>query len=123
MATSTDQEPANCLRCGRLLRSAKSIGDGMGRTCKAKVATAAKTIDLADFKPAQQAKATEVIEQGGILPTSRPHLYRAVSSDGTTTYLVAAQSCTCPAGIKGRRCYHVAAVRILLAAHTSRRAA
>ncbi|MFD8564828.1 helix-turn-helix domain-containing protein [Streptosporangium canum] len=81
------------------------------------------TADLDDFKPFQIDKATEVIEQGAMLRTSRPHLFRSVSSDGSTTYLTAAESCTCPAGIKGRRCYHVAAVRILLAARTSRRAA
>ena len=81
------------------------------------------TADLGDFKPFQQAKAVEAIEQGAILPTSRPNLYTAVSGDGSTTYLVAAQSCTCPAGVKDRRCYHVAAVRILLAARTIRHAA
>ncbi|MFI6513614.1 helix-turn-helix domain-containing protein [Streptosporangium sp. NPDC050855] len=79
--------------------------------------------DLDDFKPFQQAKAAEAIEQGAILPTSRPHLYRAVSSDGTTVYLASPDGCSCPAGVKSRRCYHVAAVRILLAARTARRAA
>ncbi|MGC5012996.1 helix-turn-helix domain-containing protein [Streptosporangium sp. DT93] len=78
---------------------------------------------LDDFKPFQIDKAHEAIEQGAILPTKRPNLYTAVSGDGSTTYLVAAQSCTCPAGVKSRRCYHVAAVRILLAARTARTAA
>lgn len=44
--------------------------------------------DLDDWKPQQVDKAREAIEQRAILPTSRPGLYTAVSSDGTTTYLV-----------------------------------
>jgi hypothetical protein len=41
-----------------------------------------------------------------------------VSSDGTATYETntAAQSCTCKAGQRGIRCYHLAAAEILVAA-------
>jgi hypothetical protein len=78
--------------------------------------------DLTDFKPFQVDKAREVIEQGGILPTSRPGIWTAVSSDGTTTYLVHEASCTCPAGQKSRACYHRAAVAILSAATAARAA-
>ncbi|MFF0249646.1 helix-turn-helix domain-containing protein [Streptosporangium sandarakinum] len=78
---------------------------------------------LDGFKPFQLDKAAEAIEQGAILATSRPHVYRAISSDGTTVYLASPDGCSCPAGLKARRCYHIAAVRILLAARTSRRAA
>jgi hypothetical protein len=78
--------------------------------------------DLADFKPFQVDKAREVIEQGGILPTSRPGIWTAVSSDGTTTYLVHEAGCTCPAGQKGRACYHRAAVALLNAATAARAA-
>jgi hypothetical protein len=116
--TDAPATTANCLRCGRVLRSAKSITDGMGRTCKAKVAAAARALDLAGFKPFQVDKAVEAIEQGGIVPTSRAGVYTAVSSDGTTTYLVHSVACTCPAGVKGRACYHRAAVAILDAAST-----
>lgn len=110
--------PTNCLRCGRTLTSAKSIGDKYGRTCKAKVAAATQTADLAEYKPVQVAKAVEVIEQGAIVPTSRVALYLAVSSDGTVNYLVdqAEHSCTCKAGQRGIRCYHLAAADILAAA-------
>ena len=115
--------PTNCLRCGRTLTSAKSINDGMGRACKAKVAAAAQTADLAEYKPVQVAKAVEVIEQGGIVPTSRVALYLAVSSDGTVNYLVdqIEHSCTCKAGQRGIRCYHLAAADIL--ATSTRKAA
>ncbi|MER5647285.1 hypothetical protein [Streptosporangium sp. NPDC002524] len=46
-----------------------------------------------------------------------------MSSDGSTTYLTAEQSCTCPAGVKSRRCYHLVAARILLAVRAAPRAA
>lgn len=81
------------------------------------------TADVTDFKPFQVERARELIEQAAILPTKRPGIYTAVSSDGSTTYLVAAQGCTCPAGQKLRACYHRAAVRILTAASPARRAA
>ncbi|GAA4924738.1 hypothetical protein HD597_011338 [Nonomuraea thailandensis] len=71
---------------------------------------------LGDFKPAAIDKARALIEDGGILRTSRPGLFTAVSSDGSTTYLVHASSCTCPAGQRGQyACYHRAAVAILTA--------
>ncbi|WP_225959170.1 SWIM zinc finger family protein [Nonomuraea africana] len=56
-------------------------------------------------------------------PHQPPGLYTAVSSDGTTTYLVHRASCTCPAGQRGRyACYHRAAVAILSAAPARRTA-
>lgn len=79
--------------------------------------------NLDNFKPVQVDKAREAIEQGAVIPTSRSGLYFAVSSDGTTHYLVdqAERSCTCPAGARGVRCYHLASAEILTAA--ARRAA
>jgi len=116
IASPTPPEPVGCLSCGRELRSAKSIAVGRGRTCQTKVRRAARVAELADYKPQQVAQARELIEDGAIIPTSRPTLWTAVSSDGDTTYLVAQQACTCPAGLKQRRCYHRAAVAILTAA-------
>jgi hypothetical protein len=81
------------------------------------------TADVTSFKPFQIDKAREAIEQTAILPTKRPGIYTAVSSDGSTTYLVAAEGCTCPAGQKQRACWHRAAVTILSAAAPVRRAA
>lgn len=103
-----------CLRCNRPLKSARSLADGMGRTCKAHVARAAKQ---ATAKPAQVAKAVELIEVGGIIPLRARRVFRTVSSDGTHTYLTAATGqCNCPAGLKGRGCYHVLGVQLLAAA-------
>ena len=125
MAHDTTIETANCHRCGRRLTSAASVARGYGRTCRAKVREAAKIVDLTEYKAFQVAKAEELIEQGGIVPTARPALYLAVSSDGTSRYMVDAteRSCSCPAGDKGRHCYHLLAADVLLAAAPVRRAA
>lgn len=107
--------PIPCLRCGRMLRSAKSIKRGRGAACQTKVNKAAKIVDLSDFKSAQVESAMELIEDAAIVKV-RPNVFRSVSSDGTTEYLTAPQACNCPAGLKTRNCYHRAAVIILIAA-------
>lgn len=112
MATTT--HTANCLRCGRALRSPASIARGYGRHCQAKVREAAKAEVVAQYKPATVAKAEELIEQGGIVPLRARRVFLVVASNGVDTYKTAAQGCTCPAGIKGRYvCYHRVAARIL----------
>jgi hypothetical protein len=111
-------EHTNCLRCGRKLTSAKSTAAGYGPTCTRKVKAAAKDKVIAQYKPAQVAKAEELIEQGGIIPFRGRRVFTVISSDGSATYKTAPQGCTCPAGIKGRHvCYHrIAAEIIALAA-------
>jgi hypothetical protein len=110
------QTTAKCI-CGRALRAAKSVKLGYGPRCYAKIQKAAKVVDLAAYKANQIAKATELIELKAIVRTA-PATFTAVSSDGTATYEtnVAAQSCTCKAGERGIRCYHLAAAQILTAA-------
>lgn len=73
---------------------------------------------LDGYKDFQIAKAHELIEQGGILPTARPALYVAISSDGTSQYVVdqAEHSCTCKAAIRGLNCYHLCAADLVQAA-------
>lgn len=112
MDTTTKQ--ANCLRCGRVLRSAKSVSAGYGPTCGRKIRTATNTPAVTAHKPQAIAKATELIEQGGILPLRGRRVFTVISSDGTSSYLTAPQGCTCAAGIKGRYvCYHRVAATIL----------
>ncbi|MFI0768598.1 DUF6011 domain-containing protein [Streptomyces sp. NPDC021218] len=111
MASTTTH--THCLRCGRPLRSTRSTTTGYGPTCARKIRTT--PADLTDYKPAQLDSARELIEDGAIIRI-RPTVFRAVSSDGTETYLAHPTNCTCPGGIKGRRCYHTAAARMLLAA-------
>ena len=111
MDTTTKQ--ANCLRCGRVLRSTKSVAAGYGPTC-ARHIRKATTTQASAHKPAAIAKAVELIEQGGILPLRGRRVFTVISSDGTATYKTAPAACTCPAGIRGRHiCYHRVAAQIL----------
>jgi hypothetical protein len=103
----------HCLRCGRTLTSAKSQAAGYGPTCARHIRRAA--VELADYKPHQVQSARELIEDGAIIPL-RSVVFITVSTDGTETYKTAPTGCTCPAGLKGSRCYHQLAARMLLAA-------
>lgn len=103
----------HCLRCGRTLRSAKSQAAGYGAKCAAKVRHTA--VDTTDYKAHQIASARELIEDGAIVPVDNA-TFIAVSTDGTETYTTAPTGCTCKAGQKGTRCYHVLAAQMLLAA-------
>jgi hypothetical protein len=110
------QTTTKCI-CGRTLRAAKSVKLGYGPRCYAKIQKAAKVVDLAAYKANQVAKAAELIELKAIVRTA-PATYVAVSSNGADTYETntAAQTCTCKAGERGIRCYHLAAAQILNAA-------
>jgi hypothetical protein len=125
MSETTTQPASRCLRCGRTLRAPGSVAAGFGRTCKARIRAAALTEAAEGFTAVQVDKARELIEQQAIIPSSRPGLFAAVSSEGTTVYLVDARerSCTCKAAANGRQCYHVASALILEAAANARRAA
>lgn len=102
-----------CQRCGRILRATASIARGYGRTCARRKRQEAAA---AGFKPAQVAKAVELIEQGGIVPLRGKRVFQVVASDGTGRYLTARESCTCKAGLKGRHvCYHRIAATMLAA--------
>lgn len=109
--TATTQ--AHCLRCGRVLTSARSIAAGYGPTCGRKIR--ATVVDLAEYKGHQITSARELIEDGAIVPL-RGSVFTAISTDGTETYLTHPTNCTCPAGLKAARCYHQLAARLLLAA-------
>ncbi len=99
-----------CIRCGRTLRSETSIARGVGPTCAAKIAKA-----TVDAKATTIDKARELIELAALVPVKGRRVFRVVASKGDHTYLTAARNCTCPAGLKGRECYHMAAVRLLAA--------
>lgn len=75
---------------------------------------------LADYTPAQVAKAAELIEDNAIHQL-RTGIYLAVSEDGTQIHRThTGGQCTCKAGLKTQRaghgCYHVAAARALATA-------
>ncbi|MFF4600143.1 DUF6011 domain-containing protein [Amycolatopsis sp. NPDC001319] len=112
---TTTATTAKCTRCGRTLRAAASVARGFGRHCQAKVTAAAKTTG---HKPAQVAKAVELIEVGGIVPLRTRHtrVFAVVASDGVGRYLTAPQACNCKAGLRGvSTCYHRIAAELLAA--------
>jgi hypothetical protein len=127
MTEAVETQDARCLRCGRQLRAARSVEAGYGRHCKAKIRAAAQAAAIADFTAAQVEKARELISDGGLVPTNRAGVYRAVSSRGDVTYLVTAEGqCNCTWALRSGRgagCYHVAGARILEAATPGRKAA
>lgn len=102
----------NCTRCGRTLTAEESVRRGQGPVCWTKTRQATQTVTAT---PVQREKATELIEDGGIVQI-RPTVFRTVSTDGTETYLSHPTNCTCAGGIRGRVCYHQVAAQIMLAA-------
>jgi hypothetical protein len=117
MTTPTAQ-PTRCLRCHRVLRSAKSIAAGYGAGCRARIRAAAMAEAVKGFAAAQVEKARELIEDGAIVPTNRKGVFRVVSSDGERSYLATADVCNCPSGLKrltACTCKHSLGVRIVAA--------
>ena len=84
------------------LRSAASIAAGYGTGRRARIRAAAKLADLAAWTARQVEQARELIEDGGIVPTARPGVFRTVSTDGSAVYLTSARWCGCAAK---RECY------------------
>ena len=109
--TEMQAKPTKCLRCGHKLWVSK----GYGPVCKAKIRLAALNEAIRGFATRQVEAARELIADGGLIPTGRPGVFRAVSSNGTDQYMVHSAVCNCPAGLRGRPCYHLAAARILAA--------
>ena len=122
--TSTTEHTAKCLKCGRVrhFRSAAAAqaAGPHGRICAMRIRLAAITEAVKGFAAAQVDKARELISDGGLIPTGRPGVFRAVSSKGDGSYLVSAKGiCGCPGGRYGMaafRCYHAIGARILVAA-------
>jgi hypothetical protein len=107
-AIATAEQGRRCLRCGRKL----TASTGYGPKCAAKIRQAAITEAREGFTDAQQAKADELIRDGGIAEQA-PGLFEAISSKGDARYATDGHSCTCAAGAKDRRCYHLLAARVL----------
>lgn len=63
------------------------------------------------------AKAISLVQRGGITENTYARVFEAQGSKGDTYTVVlgAGAHCNCPAGREGRRCYHVAAARLLVA--------
>ena len=115
--SSTDTHTAKCLRCGHRIWSARSRAAKYGPVCKAKIRLAMLNEAVRGFASAQVEKARELISDGGLIPTGRPGVFRAVSSKGDGTYLTHPATCSCPAAKRGKAtpCYHSLGARILVA--------
>ncbi len=105
----------HCLRCGHKLHCVASRVRGYGRGCWLRIRRARKLAALVNFTRAQIAAALELIEDGAIVRLYPAGAYKAVSSDGETTYLTHTAGCNCPAGMAGRTCYHRAAALLVSA--------
>ena len=70
---------------------------------------------LASFTRQPIDQALELIEDRAIVRLYPAGAYKAVSSDGETTYLTHQAGCTCPVGLAGRLCCHRAAAAMLAA--------
>lgn len=118
--TDTAQHEARCLapNCGRKLTSEASIKAGYGPTCLRKIRAAAKTADLSAWTPAQVEAATELIADGGVVPSTRGDVFHTVSTDGTEIHRTHPNGCNCVNGLQTRPprpCLHRCAVVIVLA--------
>jgi hypothetical protein len=118
---TAEAHTAKCLKCGRIrhFRTAEAAAKAAphGRICSMRIRAAVIAEVLKGFTAAQVDKARELIADGGLVPTSRPGVFRAVSSDGERTYLAHSATCGCPWGLRGKAkaCAHSLAVRIMLA--------
>lgn len=110
--TATQVNTAKCRRCGRALTAVASIARGYGRHCQTRIVAQAKAI--ADATPDQVASALQLIEDGAVLPLRRS-VWLTVATNGVRVHRTTATACTCDAGVRGRRCYHEIAVRLLAA--------
>ena len=100
--------------CGRKIYADQSTDTGFGSSCRARVHLAERLAERHEgFQSWQVAKAVQLIEDNGIVPSSAPGMFWAVSSDGTRRYVVSLEHCTCDARAA---CYHMVAASILTAA-------
>ena len=113
MNVTITAEPARCLGCRRVVRSAGSIATGYGRACRAKMRHTVRTADLSAWTAAQIEDAQLAVTDGAIVPGTREGVFHVVSSDGAEVYRTHRHGCTCANGMlarPARPCWHRAAV-------------
>ena len=76
---NTTKTTARCARCNRPLRSARALRTGYG-PCYTMVRAAARRSCPAQAH--QVAKAVELLEDGGVVPTTRTGVYYTVGTKG-----------------------------------------
>ena len=125
-AIRTPAAETRCLRCHRVLKSARSVVAMLGRGCAAKIRQAARETALEGLNEKQRDKALEIVADGGAVPSNREGVWHVTSGDGSQAYLTTGDGhCTCKWGLRRvsaetKVCAHVGAVR-LVALRPSRR--
>ncbi|HMG63714.1 MAG TPA: DUF6011 domain-containing protein [Streptosporangiaceae bacterium] len=118
-AILTPAAEARCLRCRRVLKSARSVADGYGKGCAAKIRQAAREAALDGLNDRQRDKALEIVTDGGAVPSSREGVWHVTSGDGSQAYLTTGDGhCNCKWGLRRdsadtKVCAHVGAVRLV----------
>lgn len=109
-----------CLRCHRVLRSAKSVAAKYGKGCEAKIRQEARERALEGLSDKQRAEAIEIVADGGAVATNREGVWQVTSGDGSQVYMTTADGhCNCRWGLRRtlagtKACKHVGAVRLVL---------
>lgn len=102
-----------CRKCGRRISNPEAVyGPRCWHRLRGPVA------ELQRSGNAAAGKAAQLLLDGGLV-RQRGHggrVWRAASSDGTRSYLVALEACNCGAGLIPILCNHRAALSVLLAA-------
>ncbi|WP_083473310.1 MULTISPECIES: DUF6011 domain-containing protein [unclassified Frankia] len=101
-----------CLRCGRRLTSPPSVSAGFGPGCTRHFRRTAPT--LTGFTSQQLEDALELLELGGIVPLRGRRVWLTIGHRGATYRTAPTGQCTCAAGVHGKPCHHVAAVRLVV---------
>lgn len=115
MTTTDTSHEARCLRCGRKLTA--SAAKGYGRTCLRKIREAAKAEALTGLTDKQAAEATEIVADGGVVPSAHQGVWLVTSGDGSAVYRATPDGhCNCKWGLRTlvpHPCKHVGAVRLV----------
>ena len=118
--SNTTGHTAKCLKCGRVRRfataeaAAKAGPTGASARCASASPRSARPSRASP--PPRSTRPASSSPTAALIPTSRPGVFRAVSSKGTDTYLTHSAACNCPGGLRSRTgCYHSLAARIIMA--------
>jgi hypothetical protein len=117
MTTTDTSHEARCLRCGRKLSAAKSVAASFGPGCLAAIRREAREHALDGLTAKQAAEATEIVADGGVVPSAHKGVWLAASGDGSQVYRATpGGQCNCKWGMRtlpGKPCKHVGAVRLV----------
>lgn len=113
MTTTAAPTSTRCARCGRTLTDPRSVAAGVGPTCRRRITARAATV-ITSIPTRQLDKALDLIAEAGIVRTNRA-TFTVISSNGLDRYTTTPASCTCPAGLHHRDCYHRVAATLIAA--------